>query len=106
HVGVQVAKPLRLVSLRHAVKPPPQVLQTDERHDPVAPAFHFVGGTAKQRGPIAPVVLPTFLATPDPSATRSPSAPFPRVMVIGRTLPPPLSRRDEEGFSSCSTRPC
>src|SRR5207302_943526 len=59
---------------------------TDGRHHPVAPAFHVVGGPAEQRGPIAPVALPTFGATAGPSATLSPSAPFPDVVVIGRTL--------------------
>ncbi len=32
--------------------------------------------------------------------------PFPRCRDYRAYLAPPLSRRDEEGFSSCSTRPC
>jgi len=45
----------------------------------------WVGGIAEQRGPIAPGTLLPFLATAGPSATLSPSAPFPCVVVIGRT---------------------
>ena len=52
------------------------------------------------------MALPTFGATAGPSATLSPSAPFPECSGYRAYLAPPLSQRDEEGFSSCSTRPC
>jgi hypothetical protein len=57
-------------------------------------------------GSFAPRALPRFRATTNPSATLSSSADFPVSPVIRPTPLPPLSRRDEEGFSSCSTRPC
>ncbi len=37
-----------LLSLRHDVEPPPQVLQTAGRDYHAAPAFHVVGGIANQ----------------------------------------------------------
>src|SRR2546422_8559076 len=37
----------------------------------------FRSGSAEQQGPFAPRALPRFVATPDPSATLSPSADFP-----------------------------
>src|SRR5512132_2773632 len=67
---------IRLVSLRHDVDPPPQVLQTDGRRDHAAPASRVVGGSAEQQGPFAPRALPRFVATTNPSATLSPSADF------------------------------
>src|SRR5207249_4192507 len=45
---------IRLVSLRHDVDPPPQVLQTNGRRNHAAPASHVVGGSAEQQGPFAP----------------------------------------------------
>ena len=53
----------------------------------------------------APRALPRFVATPDPSATLSPSARLPRVTGYSLDMAPPLSRRGEEGFSSRSTCP-
>src|SRR6516165_6041911 len=47
--------------------------------------FLVVGGVAEQWGPFAPGTLLPFVATAGPSATLSPSAPFPVVVVIGRT---------------------
>src|SRR5436309_8242039 len=76
---------IRLVSLRHDVDPPPQVLQTDGRRDHAAPASHVVGGSAEQQGPFAPRALPRFVATTNPSATLSPSADFPGPPVIRPT---------------------
>ena len=66
----------------------------------------LVGGIAEQQGPFAPRALPRFVATTGPSATLSSSADFPGVAGYTAYLAPPLSRRDEEGFSSCSTCPC
>ena len=54
---------------------------------------------------MAPRALPRFLATTDPTVTLSSSTDFPGSPVIRPTLLPPISRRDEEGFSSCATRP-
>src|SRR5205807_8447757 len=71
-MNVQAPEPLRLVSLRRDVDPPPQVLQTDGRRGHAAPASRVVGGSAEQQGPFAPRALPRFVATPDPSATLSP----------------------------------
>src|SRR5262245_5803220 len=85
HVDVQAPKPFRRVSLRRDVDPPPQVLQTDGRRSHAAPASRVVGGIAEQQGPFAPRALPRFIATPDPSATLSPSAHFPGTLVIGPT---------------------
>jgi len=76
---------IRLVSLRHDVDPPPQVLQTDGRRDHAAPASRVVGGSAEQQGPFAPRALPRFVATTNPSATLSPSDDFPGPPVIRPT---------------------
>src|SRR2546425_10172108 len=44
-MNVQAPEPLRLVSLRRDVDPPPQVLQTDGRRCHAAPASRVVGGS-------------------------------------------------------------
>ena len=54
---------------------------------------------------MAPRALPRFVATANPTATLSSSTDFPVSPVIRPTLLPPISQRDEEGFSSCMTRP-
>jgi len=60
----------------------------------------------EQQGPLAPRALSRFLATTSPSATVSSSADFP-VETGYTTYPaPPISRWDEDGFSSCSAHPC
>src|SRR5947209_20624146 len=84
-MDVQAPEPLRLVGLRRDVDPPPQVLQTHGRRCHAAPASRVVGGSAEQQGPFAPRALPRFVATPDPSATLSPSADFPGPPVIRPT---------------------
>src|SRR5216117_1263986 len=84
-MDVQAPEPLRLVSLRRDVDPPPQVLQTHGRRCHAAPASHVVGGNARQQGPFAPRALPRFIATTDPSVTLSPSADFPGPPVIRPT---------------------
>src|SRR5207245_9859364 len=73
---------IRLVSLRHDVDPPPQVLQTDGRRNHAAPASRVVGGSAEQQGPFAPRALPRFVATPNPSATLSPPDDFPGARAL------------------------
>jgi hypothetical protein len=50
--------------------------------------------------PFAPSALPDFFATADPSANHSPVLDFP-VSPVTWFLAPPVSRRGEEGFSSC-----
>ena len=59
----------------------------------------------KQQGPFAPRALLRFFATMGPSATLSSSTDFLGSPVI-RFAAPPISRRDEEGFSSCLAHPC
>jgi hypothetical protein len=59
----------------------------------------------KQQGPFAPRTLLRFTATMGPSATLSSSTDFLGSPVI-RFAAPPISRRDEEGFSSCLAHPC
>ena len=59
----------------------------------------------KQQGPFAPRALLRFFATMGPSATLSSSTDFLGSPVI-RFAAPPISRRDEEGFSSCLAYPC
>src|SRR5215475_6771682 len=86
HVNLQAPDPLRRVSLRRDVDPPSQVLPTDGRRCHAAPASPVGGGSAEQGGPFAPRAFPRFLATPDPSATLSPSADFPGAPVIRPTL--------------------
>ena len=54
---------------------------------------------------MAPAALPALRATPDPSATVSPSIAFPVVAGYTIYLAPPLSRWGEDGFSRCSTCP-
>ena len=70
-------------------------------HPPLPP----FAGRSTNSGSLRSAALPAFLATADPSDSLSPSADFP---VSGYTayLAPPISRRDEDGFSSCSARPC
>ena len=58
----------------------------------------------KQQGPFAPRKLLRFTATMSPSATLSSSTDFLGSPVM-RFAAPPISRRDEEGFSSCLAHP-
>jgi hypothetical protein len=58
-----------------------------------------------QQGPFAPQTLLCLSATADPSVTLSPFPDLPVSPVI-RFPAPPISRRGEEGFSSCSAHPC
>ncbi len=55
---------------------------------------------------MAPRALPRFIATTSPTATVSPSADFPGDTGYTTDLAPPISRWDEDGFSSCSAHPC
>ena len=92
------------VGLRLDVYSPSQVLQTNGcfYHSPLPP---WVSENCKQQGPFAPRTLLRFRATMGPSATLSPSTDFLGSPVI-RFAAPPISRRDEEGFSSCLAHPC
>ena len=60
----------------------------------------------EQQGPFAPRALPRFIATTRPTATVSSSADFPGDAGYTAYLAPPISRWDEDGFSSCSAHPC
>ena len=55
---------------------------------------------------MAPRALPRFIATTGPTATVSSSAAFPGDAGYTTYLAPPISRWDEDGFSSCSAHPC
>ena len=92
------------VGLRLDVYSPSQVLQTNGcfYHSPLPP---WVSENCKQQGPFAPRTLLRFTATMSPSATLSSSTDFLGSPVI-RFAAPPISRRDEEGFSSCLAHPC
>jgi hypothetical protein len=61
--------------------------------------------TANSRAPSLHGHYSSFLATMSPSATLSSSTDFLGSPVI-RFAAPPISRRDEEGFSSCLAHPC
>ena len=87
------------------VYPRPQVLQITGRFYHGAPASRGGQGVTVQQGSFAPWELPQFIATTNPSATLSSSTDFPGFLVI-RLPAPSISRRDEEGFSSCLTCPC
>jgi len=60
----------------------------------------------EQQGPLAPRALLRFIATTSPTATVSSSADFPVDTGYTAYLAPPISRWDEDGFSSCSAHPC
>ena len=62
--------------------------------------------TSVQQGSFAPRALPRFVATTNLAAAVSSSADFPGLPVIRPTWLRRFSRRDEDGFSSCSTCPC
>ncbi len=55
---------------------------------------------------MAPRALPRFIATTGPTATVSSSADFPGDAGYTTYPAPPISRWDEDGFSSCSAHPC
>jgi hypothetical protein len=59
----------------------------------------------KQQGSLSPRALPRFIDTTNPSYSLSSSTAFPVFPVI-RLSAPPISRRDEEGLSSCLACPC
>ncbi len=91
--------------LRLDVDPSPQVLQTNGCLSHRTPAFRFAEGISTA-GPL-----------PSTGVTRLPRyyQPLRHPLVFGRLpgdtgytayLSPPISRRDEEGFSSCLARPC
>jgi hypothetical protein len=93
------------ISLPRDVQPPPQVLQTTGRgyHErPCLPCCWRHGrpvGLLRSTG-ITP--LPRYY---EPVLHPLAFRPLPRDPGYRASLAPPLSRRDEEGFSSCSTRP-
>jgi len=59
-----------------------------------------------QQGPFALRTLLRFNANTSLAATVSPSADFPVDAGYTAALAPPISRWDEDGFSSCSACPC
>src|ERR1700687_6042372 len=92
------------LSLRLSVYSPPQVLQIDGRLCHLVLAFLVVGDVPNSRAPSLHGRYPasTLLRThPSPSRLRSTSR-------LSRLYDRPcsaISRRDEEGFSSCSACP-
>ena len=95
-----------LVSLRREIYSPPQVLQTYGRLCHLVPAFLVVretstAGRLRSTGVITP---PQRYYTP----IRHPLAfgPLPGVAGYRTYLAPAISRRGEEGFSSCLVCPC
>src|SRR6266853_5391594 len=68
------------------------------------PCLPFCWSYYKQQGSFAPRKLLRFAATMSPSETLSSSTDFLDVQLYGFPAPP-ISRRDEEGFSSCLACP-
>src|ERR1700731_4809094 len=102
---VQSPKPPGRFSLRLAVYPPPQFLQTDGCLYHLTPASPLGRRKHRQQGPFARrhCSASSLLRTlPSPSPLR-PTSRFSRLYGLPA---PPFSRREEEGFSSCSARPC
>jgi len=60
----------------------------------------------RQQGPFAPPALPSFTATYGPIRHPHASAPLPGVVGYRNGIPPGISPRGVEGFSSCFTCPC
>jgi len=102
---VQSPKPPGRFSLRLAVYPPPQVSQTNGCLYRLTLAFHVVGGNTDSRALLLDGYCSASLLvrTPPPP---SPLRPTSRVTGYTAYLAPPISRREEEGFSSCLARPC
>ena len=59
----------------------------------------------RQQGRFPAPALPGFTGTTNPSATLSPVSRLPGAPGYTAYLAPPISRRGEEGFSSCLARP-
>ena len=108
HCALLFASPQGLwgpLSLRLDVYSPPQVLQIDGRLCHLVLAFLVVGDFTNSRAPSLHGRYPasTLLRThPSPSRLRSTS----RLSRLYDRPAPAISRRDEEGFSSCSACPC
>src|SRR5215813_2499096 len=92
-------------SLRLGVYPPAQVLQTDGCLCHRTPASHVVEGVTHSRVPSFHghyPASPLLRTPPPPSHLQSIS----RGTGYTTSLAPPVSRWDEEGFSSCLACPC
>jgi hypothetical protein len=92
-------------SLRLGVYLPSQVLQTNGRRCHFALASRIAGRVTNSR---APSLRRRYSASPLLRTRPTPSRLRPLSRVAGYTayLAPPISRRDEEGLSSCLARPC
>src|SRR5208282_1573496 len=104
-MDVQSPEPPGRFSLRLDVYPPPQVLQIDGRLCHLVLAFPLLE-TLQMAGP---------LGSTDTTPLHRYCGPSRHPLVFGRLpgfagyttyLAPVISRRDEEGFSSCSACPC
>ena len=103
--GPTAPKPPVRFSLRLGVYLPSQVLQTNGRRCHAALASHVAGRVTNSRAPSLHRHYPasTLLWTrPTPSRLR----PLSRCAGYTAYLAPSISRRDEEGFSSCLACPC
>jgi hypothetical protein len=92
-------------SLHFGVYLPSQVLQTNGRRCHLALASRIAGRVTNSR---APSLCGRYSASPLLRTRPTPSRLRPLSRVAGYTayLAPPISRRDEEGLSSCLARPC
>ena len=104
-VNVQTPETPVRFSLRLGIYLPSQVLQTNGRRCHFALASRLAGRVTNSRAPSLHGRYPasTLLRTrPTPSRLR----PLSRCAGYTAYLAPPISRRDEEGLSSCLARPC
>src|SRR5712691_9957301 len=105
-MDVQPPEAPRRFSLRLDIYPPSQVLQTNGLLYHLALASHVVRGATNSRIPLlrGHYSASSLMRIP-PSPSRL-SAAFPAISGYTVYLAPVISPWDEEGFSSCSTRPC
>src|SRR5262249_31295584 len=104
-MDIQAPEPPGRFSLRLHIYPPLQVLQTDGRCCHVAPASHS-SENPQTVGPFCPPAIPPFPHSSGPFPPPLIFSRFPGVAVYTTSLAPPVSRWDEEGFSSGSACPC
>ena len=102
---VQSPKPPGRFGLRLAVYPPSQVSQTDGCLCHLTPAF-VLSEVAQTPGPLCSTDIAPRHRSYGPLRHPLHFGRFPGCLGYTAYLAPPLSRREEEGFSSCLARPC
>src|ERR1035437_9008258 len=104
-MNVQTPETPRRFSLRLDVYVPPQVLQTNRCicHPPLPPVLLEPLQTA---GPLCSTGITRLHRYCGPIRHPLAFGPFPGVAGYKAYLPPAISRRGEEGFSSCLACPC